>query len=100
MFPAVVLILFCQLLALFGIAGVSAARIKEIDKRNTVSVYLGLLALLTIVPAGWQTGEVWFRGAFLSLPSSLSGSAYGSSTYMPSSLRPMSEAGRRNANLP
>ena len=59
MLPAIVLILFCQVLATVGVAGISAGRIEDHKARGQAQVLVLLLALATIIPAGWQTAEVW-----------------------------------------
>ena len=58
MLPAIVVILFCQVLATVGLAGVSAAGIKDPNNRARAGAVVVLLAILTLLPAGWQTAEV------------------------------------------
>ena len=58
MLPAIVVILFCQLLATVGLAGVSAAGIKDPNNRARAGAVVFLIGILTVLPAGWQTAEV------------------------------------------
>ena len=59
MLPAIVLILWANLLAVLGAGVAATGAIADDDRRRKVFSLISLIAILTMVPATWQTLEVW-----------------------------------------
>ena len=55
MIPNITIILFCQLIALFNIAGLSIVKTENSKKRSRMIAYTSTAAFLTMLPAGLAT---------------------------------------------
>lgn len=59
MLPAIVLILWANLVALLGVGAALGQSISDDKRRQAATTILGIAAVISFVPATWQTIEVW-----------------------------------------
>ena len=59
MLPAIVLLLWANLFAVLGAGTAAAGAIADDQRRRRALTLMSLIGLLTMVPATWQTIEVW-----------------------------------------
>lgn len=62
MLPAIAVILWCNLLAVLTNGYLKVISIEAPAKQATARLILGSIALITLVPATWQTAEVVNEG--------------------------------------
>ena len=62
MLPAIAVILWCNLLAVLTNGYLKIISIEDPAKQATARLILGSIAVITLVPATWQTAEVVYEG--------------------------------------